>query len=151
MNWPILYDIGIICLCSWTRSYLPPKNIDRKPWPDCDVICCLSSFFNTLELCYHFFRFFNCWYLKLRFVTHNFWKKVPKSGHGVNLVSFWSRKTNLSSENVNAPEQENSWKRTEYKGERRLLTSFWRNWRQKLIVYLPLMILSRLETLCRRL
>ena len=76
--------------------------------------------------------FSDCWYPNLKFVTHNVWKKVPKNGHGVNLVSFWSRKTNLSSENVNAPEQENSGKRSEYKGERRLLTSFWRNWRQKL-------------------
>ena len=38
----------IICLCSWIRSYLPPKNIDRKPWPYCDVICRLSSLFNIL-------------------------------------------------------------------------------------------------------
>ena len=38
----------IICLCSWIRSYLPPKNFDRKPWPDCDIICHLSSLFNTL-------------------------------------------------------------------------------------------------------
>ena len=38
----------IICLCSWIRSYLPPKNIDRKPWPYCDIICRLSSLLNIL-------------------------------------------------------------------------------------------------------
>jgi hypothetical protein len=40
----------MICLWSWIRSYLPPKKSDRKPWLYCDVICRLSSLFNTLVL-----------------------------------------------------------------------------------------------------
>ena len=35
-------------LSMWIGSYLPPKNIDRKPWPYCDVTYCLSSLFITL-------------------------------------------------------------------------------------------------------
>ena len=45
-----MQSILIICLCSWIRSYLPPKNIDRKPWPDYDVICHLPFLFNILGL-----------------------------------------------------------------------------------------------------
>ena len=35
----------------------------------------------TKQKCLHFFRFFNCWYLKLTFVSNTFWAKIPKSSH----------------------------------------------------------------------
>ena len=35
----------------------------------------------TKQKCLHFFRFFNCWYLKLTFVSNTFWTKIPKSSH----------------------------------------------------------------------
>ena len=38
------------CLCSWIRSYLPPKNIWGKPWPYHDVIVWHSLFQFSLIL-----------------------------------------------------------------------------------------------------
>ena len=53
----------------------------------------------TREQYLYFFRFFICWYLKLRFVLNTFWAKNPKSNHS----AMEHRKRNQLEINENRP------------------------------------------------